>query len=119
MSPIRILLAEPAAGLRAMVRDAVADQPDLIVVGDANGEFEVLLRAEQADVVIVGMSGTALPSAAERLVDEYPRIVVLAVDLEHEQGLLYRLSPQLTQIAEVTPAVLAAEIRRAASDLAT
>lgn len=118
MPPIRILLAETADGLRAVVNHALAGQPDLIVVGSANGEVEVLLQAERVDVVIVGMSGTALPSVAERLVDEYPRIGVLAIDVDRAQGLLYQLRPQLAQIAELTPAVLTAAIRQAASDLA-
>jgi len=118
MPPIRILLAETAAGLRAEVRNALVGQPDLIVVGDASGEVEVLLQAERADVVIVGMSGTTLPPIAERLVGEYPRIGVLAIDIDREQGLLYQLRPQLAQIAQLTPAGLAAAIRLAAAEVA-
>jgi DNA-binding NarL/FixJ family response regulator len=119
MPPIRVLLAETVARLRAEVRDALAGQPDLIVVGDASDEVEVLLQAERADVVIVGMSGTTLPSTAERLIDEYPRIGVIAIDIDREQGLLYQLRPQLSRIAELTPAGLAAAIRRVAAELAT
>lgn len=118
MPPIRILLAETTAALRAAVRSALVGQPDLIVVGDTSGEVEVLLQALQADIVIIGMSGVALPAVAERLVDEYPRIGVLAVDIDGQQGLLYQLRPQLARIDEVTPAVLVAAIRRVASDQA-
>lgn len=114
MPPIRILLAETVVGLRAEVRHAVLGQPDLIVVGDASGEVEVLLQAEDADVVIVGMSGTGLPSIAERLLDEYPWIGVLAIDVDREQGLVYQLRPQLARIAGCTPAVLAEAIRQVA-----
>lgn len=118
MRPIRILLAEQASELRTVVRGALADQPDVTVIGDVSDEVEVLLQAEQANVVIVEMSGTALPAVVERLVDEYPRIGVLALDIDRDRGLLYQLRPQLTQIAELTPGVLAAAIRQAASGLA-
>ncbi len=118
MAPIRILLAEEAGELDAIVRGALAGQPDLAVIGDVSDEVEVLLHAEQANVVIVGMSGSAMPAVVERLVDEYPRLGVLALDVDRDRGLLYQLRPQLTEIAELTPGVLAAAIRQAASALA-
>ena len=119
MPPIRILLAEMAAELRAEVRHSLDGQPDLIVIGNASCEVDVLLQAEQADVVIVGMAGTTVPPIAERLVDEYPRIGVLAIDLDREQGLLYQLRPHLARIAELSPSELAAAVRLAASGLTT
>lgn len=118
MSLIRILLAEAVPQLRAVLHETLAGQADLIVVGDVSGELDVLLRAGQTDVVIVGMTGATLPAVAERLVDEYPRIGVLALDMGHEQGLLYQLWPQLRAIATLTPNGLAAAIRQAAGNQA-
>jgi DNA-binding NarL/FixJ family response regulator len=118
MPSIRILLAEAAAGLQTMVHNALAGRPDLVVIGDASDEVDVLLQAAGADVVIIGMSSTTLPSVAERLLEEYPRLGVLAIDVDRERGLLYQLRPQLTEFVQLTPAILAAAIRRAASDLA-
>lgn len=114
MRPIRIALAQAPDGLRSAVHRALVDEPDLLVVAEVSGEVATLLEAGRADVVIVGMTGDELPALAERLVDEYPRIGVLAVDMDRRQGLLYRPRPELTSIAEVTPASLVAAIRRAA-----
>lgn len=118
MPTIRVLLAAKAVELRAVVADALIGQPDLAVIRDVGDEVEVLLHAEQADVVIVGMSGSTLPGVVERLVDEYPRIGVLALDIERGRGLLYQLRPQLDQITGLTPGELTAAIRQAASGMA-
>lgn len=118
MPVIRILLGEAPAGLHAAVRTAVVNHPDLVLVGAASGEVEVLLRAEHADVVIIGMSGATLSPMAERLLGEYPRIGVVAVDIDQDQGFLYRLRPQLARIGNVTPAGLVAAIRTAANNQA-
>jgi hypothetical protein len=52
---------------------------------------------------------------AERLVDENPRIGLLAMDLDRARGWVYQLRPQLTQIDSVTTAELADAIRCAAN----
>jgi DNA-binding NarL/FixJ family response regulator len=115
---IRVLLADPPTGVRGEIRTALAEQPDLIVVGEPSGEVDILLQAEEADVVILGMPGAELPNVAERLLDEYPRVVVLAVDLEIARALVYRLWPHLTEIDLLTPAGLVTAIRRAVADVA-
>ena len=114
MPLIRILLTEAAPELRAVVHEMLADQSDLIVIGNVSGEMDVLLQAGKADVVVVGMIGAALPPVAERLVDEYPRIGVLALDIGHEQGLLYQLRPHVDVITALTPLGLVTAIRQAA-----
>lgn len=113
MRPIRIVLAALSARLRAVVGQALAGQPDLVVVGESGGEVELLLDAERADVVITG----ALPCVVERLLDEYPRLAVIAIDAHAARGRLYRLGPHVTQLDRVTPAGLATAIRMATADL--
>jgi hypothetical protein len=100
-----------------MVEAAVAERPDLTVVGSAHGEVKVLLQAGrfEANVVIVEIAGKEVPAVAERLVDEYRDIGVLAVDTNHKQALLYRLRLGYSWVHELTPAVLAGAIRRAAN----
>lgn len=99
-----------------MVGEALAGQPDLTVVGETSGEVDLLLSAERADVVILGAS-RGLPCAAERLLDEYPRLGVIAIDIEAARGRLYRLGPHVTQLDRVTPAELATAIRLATADI--
>jgi len=117
MSATRILLADPSSHLRALVEAAVAEHPDLTVVGSAHGEVEVLLQTGQfeANVVIVEIADKEVPAVAERLVDEYREIGVLAIDANRKQAMLYRLRPRYSWVHELTPTVLAAAIRRAAN----
>jgi hypothetical protein len=119
VSPIRILLAGVPVGLPAAVHAAVAGESDLLVVGETSGEVETLLETGRAgaDVVIVGMSNAALPPIAERLIDEYPRIGVLAVDLDRDEGVLYRLRPQSAWIGDIRVTGLAVVVRRAAEQV--
>jgi DNA-binding NarL/FixJ family response regulator len=115
---IRIVLAEPPDELRDALLQALAHEPDIAIVADASGDFSVLLEAAHADVVIVGMRQSRLPAIAEHLVDEYPLIGVLAVDIDQGQGLLYQLRPKLTPIDAVNAGSLVSAIRRAAEEIA-
>ena len=62
-----------------------------------------------------GPIASVLVGMAERLVDENPRIGLLAMDLDRARGWVYQLRPQLTQIDSVTTAELADAIRCAAN----
>jgi hypothetical protein len=118
MPPIRILIADPSDRLQTVVRSAVADQPDLVTLEDGKREIEVMLYAEAADVVVLSMSGDQLPAVAQRLLDEYPDIGVIAIDVDRHQGLILQLRTQLTPFVDVSPDALITAIRKAASRLA-
>jgi hypothetical protein len=113
---IRVLLAGAPGPLHAAVRAAVALERDLIIVGQTSGEVETLLDAGRvgADVVVVGMSAHRLPPVAERLVDEFPSIGVLGIDLDRNEVAAYRLRPQVVRIAGGGGPGLVAAIRQAA-----
>lgn len=104
--------------LAAALGTTLQGQADLYVLSGGSDEVETLLLAGEleADVVIVGMSGGVLPPIAERLVDEYPGISVLAVDLERREGLVHRLRPERIWITGLTTAWLPAAVRLAAKD---
>ncbi|MBB5076372.1 hypothetical protein [Nonomuraea endophytica] len=118
MPRIRVALAGVTATLSRVVRDALDQEADLLLVAEESGEIRILLDVGRADVVIVNLAGGELPPMVERLVDEYPDIGVLGVDLDHGRGLLYRLRPTLVAIDPLSPATLAAAIRWAAGDAA-
>ncbi|WP_204011838.1 hypothetical protein [Virgisporangium aurantiacum] len=114
----RILVTAEPAPLLAAVRAAVAVAPDLEAVEASGGEVEVLLRLANGDVdlVVVAMTDRTLPAVAERVVDEYPRLGVLAVDLDRAEGLLHRLQPDTTLIDGLLRAKrLSTVLRRAAA----
>lgn len=115
MTTIRVLVANRPAGLAAAVCNAIGEEPDLEVVEVDGGEIDLLLCSGEmdADVVVVGTQG-AVPGVAERLVDEYPQVGVVAVDLRRGNGLLYRLRPEAVPLPELLPDGLAAAVRIAA-----
>jgi hypothetical protein len=119
MPPIRILIGDRSERLQSAVRSAVADQPDLVTLEDGHSEdghseIDVMLHAEAADVVVLSMCGDELPAAAQRLLDEYPDIGVIAIDVDRHQGLILQLRAQLTPFVEVNAEALTTAIRRAA-----
>jgi DNA-binding NarL/FixJ family response regulator len=115
MPPIRVLLAELPPALRDVFMPAVAGQADMELVGEMDSPVEILLAAGQgrADVVVLGMPGIELPGIAGQLLDEYPQLKVLAVNLDRRRLLLYELQPQLVLLGEVTAAGLLDAIRTA------
>jgi DNA-binding NarL/FixJ family response regulator len=116
MRQVRIVLAEVPDELRRLVERVLASEPDLFLVGVAGSELTVLLEAEAADVAVLAMRAGRLPAVADRLLDEYPRIGVVCVDVAAGRGAVYRLRPDYLAIEEVSPRTIAAAIRGAASD---
>ncbi|MCF6509659.1 hypothetical protein E9549_20005 [Blastococcus sp. MG754426] len=116
MQQIRILLAEVPDELRRLVERALAVEPDLSLVAVGGSEVAVLLAAEGADVVVVGMRAGRLPAVADRLLDEYPRIGVVCIDVAAGRGEVYRLRPDHLAVEGITPRSIAAAIRSAAPD---
>jgi hypothetical protein len=113
---IRIALAAKPDTLHHLVEQGSADQPDLAVVAVASSEVALLLDAHRADVVVVPMQCDEPPAVATRLLDEYPRIGVVCVDLDLGRGAVFRLGPNRVDVDEVSPRSIVAAIRRAADD---
>lgn len=113
MSSTRILLAELSPALRQALVPVLANQVDVELVGDVSGAIEILLAVGEtrADVVVLGMPGIELPGIAGQLLDEYPQLKVLAVNLNRQRALLDELRPQLLLIGEVTSEGLLEAIR--------
>lgn len=115
MSIIRILLADPTPAFERAVSSAVADHPDLAVIGTATGKVQLLLQAARADVVVLEMEGAALPAITESLTDEYPRIGVVAIDSAGHHTIVYQLRANAERVPGSDAEHLVAAIRRAAS----
>jgi len=88
--PIRILLAEDHALVRAGIRSLLASVPDLAVVGEAGDGREALAILERipADVVILditmpGMNGL---EAASRIAERWPatKVIILSMHSNEE-----------------------------------
>jgi DNA-binding NarL/FixJ family response regulator len=118
MRQVRIAVAAMPEEVHRLVRQALASDPDLSAVAVASGEVALLLEAARADVVVVGMQHGELPAVAERLLDEYPHVGVVCVDVGARRGAVYRLRPDFAAMDDVSPGALAAAIRSAAEETA-
>lgn len=116
MRQVRIVLAEVPYELRRLVERVLAAEPDFSLVAVAGSEVAVLLEADGADVVVVAMRAGRPPAVADRLLDEYPRIGVVCVDVAAGRGGVYRLRPDYLPLEEISPRTIAAAIRGAAPD---
>ncbi|WP_116948898.1 hypothetical protein [Jiangella endophytica] len=116
MRRIRIALGEAPAELHRLVEEGLSGQPDLILVAVTSGEVALMLEAGRADVVVVAMHRGAIPAVAERLLDEYPRLGVVCVDVEAGRGAVYRLRPDLEPMTAASPGAIAAAIRSVVED---
>ena len=116
MRQVRVVLAQVPEDLRRLVAWVLAVEPDLSFVTVAETELAVLLEAGSADVVVVAMRGGTPPPVADRLLDEYPRIGVVCIDIAAGRGAVYRLRPDFLAVEGCSPQTIAAAIRSAASD---
>jgi DNA-binding NarL/FixJ family response regulator len=88
--PLRIVLADDHALVRAALRALIDQQPDMLVVGEAgDGEAAVeIATALRPDIVVMDLSMPKLGgvAATERIVATVPGVRVLALGLEGNRG---------------------------------
>jgi DNA-binding NarL/FixJ family response regulator len=118
-APIRVLLVDMPRLLRDLIERAVANHPELTVVGtepdvDAFGRAAAEVGAE---FVIVGLEGGELPPGANSFLAERASAKVLGVEADDGTAFLYELRPRRVPIGAVTPDELAGAIRAAAERL--
>lgn len=93
--------------VREMIEQAVAAQPDMVVVGDAaSGE-------PPADVVVCGVEAEGDTSDYRRRLAEQAAVPVVEVGVRDGRASTFTLHPLHEQLGEVTPAEIVAAIRSA------
>jgi DNA-binding NarL/FixJ family response regulator len=88
-APIRVLLCDDQSVIRSRVREALAETPDIKVVGEATGGLASIAMAAELnpdlilmDVVMPGLSGI---EATRHILATVPEAKVLAFSAEAEQ----------------------------------
>ena len=119
MRQVRIAVAAVPEELHRLVLQGLVGQPDLTVVAVAANEVGMLLEAARADVVVVGTRTAATPPVVERLLNEYPHVGIVCVDVDRRRGAVFRLSPDSEALDDISPNAIAAAIRSAAEESAT
>jgi len=117
VASIVVLLAQLPPAVRETLKEVFTGQADMRVVVAENGPVEVLVAAGQtgAGVVILGMDDDdELPGIASHLLDQYPRLTILAVGADSGQVFLYQLRPQLVPLGELDSRQLLQVVRTTA-----
>jgi DNA-binding NarL/FixJ family response regulator len=88
MNPIRILLADDHAVVRQGFRAILAQQSDMVIVGEAGNGREVLTLAQQTtpDLIVMDVAMPELNGieAARRLTTMLPHVRILALSMHKE-----------------------------------
>jgi DNA-binding NarL/FixJ family response regulator len=99
--------------LRDIVVQAVADEPDLEIVAleEHGAALRHTVESSRADFVIAGADYDFREVA--QVLEERPRLRVLAVAGHGREAFLYELRPTRTPLGEVSPRTIVEAIRRA------
>jgi DNA-binding NarL/FixJ family response regulator len=113
LPPTRIALVDMPRILREIIEQAVADEPDMEIV-EIEGSGVPLRQAvatARADFVIAGADYDF--GEVARVLDERPRLRILAVAGDGREAFLYELRPTRTPLGEVSPQTIVDAIRGA------
>jgi len=118
MQVIRVLFGDVAEEVSDWVRECVRGVPDIQLVGEARGVFQILLRAGEsfADVVVVMLPENGVePGIVSHLLWEYPLILILAVERSLTRVALFRQAITREYISGAVPEEIWSLIRAAAA----
>jgi len=94
MNPLRVLLADDHTLIRAGLRLVVEQQPDFMVVGEAQDGRQAVAMAEslKPDVVVmdIGMPGLNGIEACHQIRESQPRIEVVMLSMHSDEGYVLR-----------------------------
>ena len=106
-------MAEIPRMIRDIVHETVADNADMLVVGEYSERAACLkaVAAEAPDIVIFGTSEPGDPELPTQLFLTSPHIKVLMLAISGRSAVLYELRPHTTTLGDVSPQRLLAAIR--------
>lgn len=92
---IRIVLAHLPLKAHMFIREMVRRQEDMEIVGETLHPFDLLVAVKEqtADAVILSTRDSEVPGLCSHLLAEYPRLTVLALNLEAGRAFLKQLCP--------------------------
>jgi len=110
----RIVMAEIPRMLSDIVREAVANEPDMTVVGEftKRAALSEVLTADGADVVIVGASQAEESAVPHQILFTSPHIRVLMLETTGRRAVMYELRPHRTPLEDVSRQRLLEAIRQ-------
>src|SRR6476660_4004808 len=93
MRSIKVLLANDPLILREVVREIIARQPDMEVVGEILDPLGVLLAVKEteADVVVISLRDSEEPGLVSHLLAECPYVTVLGLASQGDTAIIVQM----------------------------
>lgn len=113
MTAIRVVVADIPVMIRDLIREALADQHDLVIVGEAEEREEAVRIAidQRADVLITECKTEQLPKRYQELLLRLPTLGILSILSDGGSAELYTLKLDLQRIESIGMAELLAALR--------
>jgi DNA-binding NarL/FixJ family response regulator len=111
LKQLRILLAELKPMLREIVRNSVANEPDMQIVGDTDNRERVFESISDVDVVILGAPEPSDSVLAQDVLRASSSTRVLAIAANGRSASMWLLQPYPVPLGEVSPTSLVGAIR--------
>jgi DNA-binding NarL/FixJ family response regulator len=117
LASVRILLVGLHGILHGIVKGVLEEQPDMVVVGELPGHEGVheAIADHGANLVVWALNGQEPLDRHLSVFDDHPSLKVIAIRHEGRQSCLWQLQPHRTALGEISPTLLVAAIRRAAT----
>jgi DNA-binding NarL/FixJ family response regulator len=121
LKQIRVLIAAMPRLLHEVVENVVSPQPDMILAGRAGPSESVATAARRvrADLVILRDSQEGAGGAPWQLLNENPRLKILAITSDGHRATRYELRPHQAVIDDIHPETLIEVIRAAVAGQAS
>ncbi|MDE3170351.1 MAG: hypothetical protein KGL75_09420 [Acidobacteriota bacterium] len=98
MKPIRVLVANRPRVIRELMVAAIADQPDIEVVGEVDDESGIVRAVDETrpDFLIVALDRhDALPRFCQPILQAYPQLKIIAIAPDRNTSVFYWASLQV------------------------
>lgn len=101
MNKIRVLLANHPLMIPEVIRQLVAEQEDMELVGDCRGPMKILQEVgrTKADAVILAQEGTDEPGICSQLLAVYPDLTILGLTQNLNAAYTQQLRSQRQSVA--------------------
>ena len=89
---IKVLLASRPKFLSEVIRNMIAHQPDMIMVGDVIDPIKLLHAARRTSVdmvIVTPLKANGMPNMCSRMLAEHPRLKIVTLSSKGEAAYLY------------------------------
>ena len=102
---IRVLLANHPLMVPDTIRQLVAGQEDMELVGDCRGPMKILQETgrTKADAVILAQEGRDEPGICSQLLVAYPDLIIMSVIQDLTAAFTLQLSSRRKEFADMRP----------------